>query len=152
MLGREQILAMVPHQYGMCLWDEVLQWDADSVQVRASNHRHDDHPLRRNGQLHAIHLCEYGAQAMAVHGGLRARSSGQPAQPGMLVSLRDVQLHIARLDDLSGDLVATAQVLVEAPGSQQYVFHIHHGQQLIASGRAAVMLQLPASAPSPSKE
>lgn len=143
MIGREEILALVPHQYGMCLWDEVLDWDAGRVRVRAHNHRDPAHPLRHGGQLHAIHLCEYGAQAMAVHGGLRARESGGRAPAGMLVALRDMQLHVARIDDLPGALEATARVLVEAEGSQQYAFEIHHDGQLLAAGRAAVMLQLP---------
>ena len=30
------------------------------------------------GRLHAVHLCEYGAQAMAVHGGLRATPAAAP--------------------------------------------------------------------------
>jgi predicted hotdog family 3-hydroxylacyl-ACP dehydratase len=143
MIGRDEILAMVPHQYGMCLWDEVLQWDQGSVQLRADNHRDVAHPLRRDERLHAIHLCEYGAQAMAVHGGLRARERGGAAAPGVLVALRDVQLHLARIDDLTGPLQATAEVLVEGEASQQYAFRIHHGDQLLAEGRAAVMLQLP---------
>lgn len=141
MLTREDILSMIPHQGGMCLWDRVLQWDEAGVQLQAGNHRDPDHPLRHDGQLGAIHLCEYGAQAMAVHGGLRARDHGGRAAPGVLVALRDVQLHVARLDDLPGMIEAHAQVLVEAETSQQYGFRILHEGQLLAEGRAAVMLQ-----------
>jgi len=91
--------------------------------------------------LRAIHLCEYGAQAMAVHGGLRARAAGGAARPGLLVALRGVQLHVARIDDLPGALECEAEVLVEAEASQQYGFRIHHAGLLLAEGRAAVMLQ-----------
>lgn len=143
MLGREEILRLVPHQGDMCLWDEVLGWSDQDITLRASNHRAGAHPLRSDNQLRAIHLCEYGAQAMAVHGGLRGRARGGEVVPGVLVALRDVQLHVARIDDLPGELEATAQVLVEAEGSQQYVFRIHHRGQLLAEGRAAVMLRLP---------
>ena len=73
MLAREDILQRVPHQGDMCLWDEVLAWTATDIVLRARNHRDPAHPLRSDGRLRAIHLCEYGAQAMAVHGGLRAR-------------------------------------------------------------------------------
>jgi predicted hotdog family 3-hydroxylacyl-ACP dehydratase len=141
MLTREDILSMIPHQGGMCLWDRVLRWDETSVQLQAGNHRDPEHPLRHGGQLGAIHLCEYGAQAMAVHGGLRARDHGGRAAPGVLVALRDVQLHVARLDDLPGMIEAHAQVLVEAETSQQYGFRLLHEGQLLAEGRAAVMLQ-----------
>ncbi|WP_313400748.1 phosphotransferase [Stenotrophomonas sp.] len=143
MLGRDEILQLVPHQGGMCLWDEVVAWSAQEITLRASNHRDALHPLRHGDQLAAIHLCEYGAQAMAVHGGLRGRERGGAVQPGVLVALRDVQLQVARLDDLAGPLEASAWVLVEGEGSQQYAFRIHHQGQLVAEGRAAVMLQLP---------
>lgn len=140
MLGREQILRLVPHQGGMCLWDEVVDWTPQDIRLRAFNHRDPHHPLRSAGRLRAIHLCEYGAQAMAVHGGLRAAGA---VTPGVLVALRDVQLQVAHIDGLPGALEAVAQVLAEAPGSQQYAFRIHHAGQMLAEGRAAVMLQLP---------
>ncbi|PZU22076.1 MAG: phosphotransferase [Stenotrophomonas sp.] len=143
MPGREEILKLVPHQGSMCLWDEVVDWSAQDITLRAFNHRDVLHPLRSDNQLRAIHLCEYGAQAMAVHGGLRGRERGGAVVPGVLVALRDVQLHVARIDDLPDALEATAQVLAEGEGSQQYSFRIHHRDQLLAEGRAAVMLQLP---------
>ena len=143
MIGRDEILGLVPHQGAMCLWDEVVGWDAGQVRLRATNHRAPAHPLRSGGRLHAVHLCEDGAQAMAVHGGLRARESGGRAAAGVLVALRGVALHVARIDDLEGPLEAHAHVLVEGEGSQQYAFEIHHAGVLLAQGRAAVMLQLP---------
>lgn len=143
MLGREEILMLVPHQGSMCLWDEVVSWSEQDIALRAFNHRDATHPLRSGDQLRAIHLCEYGAQAMAVHGGLRGRERGGAVVPGVLVALRDVQLHVARIDDLADALQATAQVLAEGEGSQQYTFRIQHRDQLLAEGRAAVMLQLP---------
>jgi predicted hotdog family 3-hydroxylacyl-ACP dehydratase len=145
MIGRTQIEALIPHKGSMCLWDEVLQWDARSIRLHAFNHVDPTHPLRSHDQLRAVHLCEYGAQAMAVHGGLRAGESGGVAQPGMLVALRGVELHVARIDDLAGAIECQAQVLVEGEGSQQYAFRIVHGQVLLAEGRAAVMLQAPVS-------
>jgi predicted hotdog family 3-hydroxylacyl-ACP dehydratase len=141
MLSREQIEALIPHKGGMCLWDEVVAWDARSIRLFARNHSNPAHPLRSNGQLRAVHLCEYGAQAMAVHGGLRAQREGGQARPGLLVALRGVQLHVARLDQLPGALGCEAEVLVEGEGSQQYAFRIHHAGTLLAEGRAAVVLQ-----------
>jgi len=136
----DQIAALIPHQGAMCLWDEVLEWDAARIRLRAQRHRDADHPLRSHGQLRAVHLCEYGAQAMAVHGGLRARASGGAAAPGVLVALRGVQLFVARIDDLPGALECEAEVVLESPGSQQYAFRIRHAGTLLAEGRAAVML------------
>ncbi|GAB3382271.1 phosphotransferase [Lysobacter fragariae] len=141
MIDRAEILQLIPHQGAMCLWDEVIDWNATRIHLRAWNHRDSGHPLRSDGQLRAVHLCEYGAQAMAVHGGLRAREGGGSAKPGVLVALRGVELHVGRIDNLDGDLHCEAQVLVEGEDSQQYSFHIHHGDTLLAQGRAAVMLQ-----------
>ena len=136
---RDQIAALIPHQGEMCLWDEVVGWDATHVRLRAQRHRDVHHPLRSGGQLRALHLCEYGAQAMAVHGGLRARAAGATAVPGLLVALRGVQLHVARIDDLPGALDVEAEVLVESDSGCQYAFRITHQGTLLAEGRAAVL-------------
>ncbi len=142
LIGRDVILSLVPHQGDMCLWDEVLAWDARSIRMRAANHRDPSHPLRSKGQLRAVHLCEYGAQAMAVHGGLLARADGGRAKPGLLVALRAVDLHVARIDDLPADLTCDAEMLTDGDSSWQYAFRITHDAQLLAEGRAAVVLQL----------
>ncbi|HLM52464.1 MAG TPA: phosphotransferase [Pseudoxanthomonas sp.] len=141
MIGRDRIEAMIPHKGGMCLWDEVASWDAQRIVLRARSHVDLAHPLRSRGRLRAVHLCEYGAQAMAVHGGLRASESGGSAAPGLLVALRGVELHVDRIDELGGPLECEAQVLVEGEGSQQYQFRISHAGVLLAQGRAAVMLR-----------
>ncbi|WP_149195291.1 phosphotransferase [Luteimonas suaedae] len=139
-VGRDGIQALIPHHGAMCLWDEVLDWDARCIRLRADNHRDPAHPLRSDGRLHALHLCEYGAQAMAVHGGLRARERGDTAPPGLLVALRAVRLHVARVDRLPGALEGEAEALAETAASQQYAFRIVHAGTLLAEGRAAVML------------
>ena len=140
MIDRAHILRLIPHQGDMCLWDAVPAWDDARIRLVAHTHRDAAHPLRSNGLLRAVHLCEYGAQAMAVHGGLRGEATGQPARPGVLVALRGVTLHVARIDDLPGALECEAEVLVEADASQQYAFRITHAGTLLAEGRAAVML------------
>lgn len=130
---------LIPHQGGMCLLEHVLSWNQTQIVLTTSTHRRDDNPLRDNGRLRALHLCEYGAQAMAVHGALLAQAEGGSAPPGVLVSLRDVKLTV---DDLSGcdqDLVVQAECLHAGQGSMQYRFVITHANDEIASGRAAVI-------------
>ncbi|MBP6750823.1 MAG: phosphotransferase [Xanthomonadaceae bacterium] len=141
MIDRDAIEAMIPHKGAMCLWDEALEWDARSVRLRSLGHRDPAHPLRSDGRLRAVHLCEYGAQAMAVHGGLRGAATNAAPKAGFLVALRDVRLHVARVDDLTDALECEAEVLAESESSQQYAFRISHAGRLIAEGRAAVMLQ-----------
>lgn len=141
MIDRDAIEAMIPHKGAMCLWDAVTDWDERRIRLLGRSHRDPDNPLRRGGRLNAVHLCEYGAQAMAVHGGVLGAATGGTARAGMLVALRDVRLSVARIDDLPGELVCEAELLADSPVSQQYVFRVLHGDQVIAEGRAAVMLQ-----------
>lgn len=139
-LDRIDIATLVPHQGAMCLWQRVLDFDAASVRVITTSHRDALNPLRSDGVLRAIHLCEYGAQAMAVHGGLLAREGATP-RAGFLVALRGVQIQRVRIDDLPGELHGHAELLMQSDTSQQYAFRIEHAGTLIAEGRAAVMLQ-----------
>lgn len=130
---------LIPHRDAMALLDRVLAWDNDEIHATAVSHRHVDNPLRSDGRLRAVHLCEYGAQAMAVHGGLLAERDGGVAAPGMLVSLRAVQLRVARIDDLAGDLDVYAQKLLGGEAGWQYAFRIEHRSHVLAQGRAAVI-------------
>ena len=142
------IAGLIPHAGSMCLLERVVEWTPERVTLATETHRSHDNPLRSGGRLRAIHLCEYGAQAMAVHGGLVARAAGETAQPGLLVSLRDVRLLVEYVDDLPGELVVEATRLHAAPGSWQYRFRVLHAGEELVSGRAAVMLRPgPARAP-----
>ncbi len=137
---RDAILTLVPHAGAMCLWNTAQAFDSHRVRVTTQGHRDPAHPLRgADGRLHAVHLCEYGAQAAAVHGGLRARAAGSTARPGLLVALRGVVLHCARIDDLPGPLEGEAELLIDADAGWQYAFRITHQGRLLAEGRVAVM-------------
>ena len=140
MVERIDIATLVPHQGAMCLWRDVVGHDARHVRLRTASHRDPANPLRSGDRLRALHLCEYGAQAMAVHGGLLGRDSGEPVRAGMLVALRGVDLRVARIDDLPGELEGEATLLANGAGSQQYAFRILHAGTLLAEGRAAVVL------------
>ena len=130
---------LIPHQGAMCLLDDVVDWTESRIHARSDSHRRADNPLRSDGRLRAVHLCEYGAQAMAVHGGLVARASGGVASPGFLVSLRAVELAVTRIDDLPGPLDVHAEKLLGDENGWQYAFRIEHAGALLAQGRAAVL-------------
>jgi len=132
---------LIPHAGAMCLLDEVMDWDTMHLHARSASHRRADNPLRANGMLHAVNLCEYAAQAMAVHGALRAREAGGMARPGFLVALRDVELQVERIDDLPGRLQVHVECLLTMADSLQYAFRVEHRGSLLATGRAAVMLR-----------
>lgn len=142
-ISRETLAALIPHQGTMCLLERVIEWDADRILLATATHRSENNPLRAHGRLRALHLCEYGAQAMAVHGGLLARAAGSSAHPGMLVSLREVRLHRDFIEELPGELEIEARRLLQTPGSWQYEFTARHARTLLAQGRAAVMVRAP---------
>ncbi|MGH8146056.1 MAG: phosphotransferase [Rhodanobacteraceae bacterium] len=141
MLPKADWQHLIPHAGTMCLLDEVVEWDAKHLHARSASHHRADNPLRADGALHAVNLCEYAAQAMAVHGALREREAGGTARPGYLVALRDVTLHVERIDDLPGSLQVHVECLLAMVDSLQYAFRIEHHGTLLASGRAAVMLR-----------
>jgi predicted hotdog family 3-hydroxylacyl-ACP dehydratase len=79
---------LVPHAGEMCLLTRIVNVGERDIECVTDSHRSASNPLRRDGSLAAFHLAEYGAQAMAAHGGLkdpRAKERG-----GMLVSIRDL--------------------------------------------------------------
>jgi predicted hotdog family 3-hydroxylacyl-ACP dehydratase len=130
---------LLPHRDAMCLLDNVVAWDDSGIHVRATSHRDLDNPLRSDGILRSVHLCEYGAQAMAIHGGLLAQRDGRVAAPGLLVSLRAVKLHVACIHDLAHELDVYATKLLDSGTSWQYEFRIEHRAAPLAQGRAAVI-------------
>lgn len=140
MLAKTDFIDLIPHAGDMCLLDGVVAWDDTSIHATSVSHVLDTHPLRGEHGLHAVHLAEYGAQAMAVHGALRAREQGETEpRPGMLVSLRGVKLATDRVDTLPGTLHVRAQCLIADDTGAQYTFQIEHEGVEIASGRAAVI-------------
>ena len=141
MLSKADWAHLIPHAGTMCLLDEVVDWDATRLHARSDSHRRADNPLRADGTLHAVNLCEYAAQAMAVHGGLREREAGAAARPGFLVALRDVALRVGRIDELPGKLQVHVECLLAMADSLHYAFRVEHRGNVLATGRAAVMLQ-----------
>lgn len=139
MIAREEILGLIPHQGAICLLDAVISWDARQLLAASLAHRSPSNPLRLDGRLRAVTLCEYGAQAMAAHGGLLARAEGRRGVPGLLVSLREVAFHVDYLDDLPGELLVHAERLHATDVSWQYRFRVTHEGTPLAEGRAAVL-------------
>jgi predicted hotdog family 3-hydroxylacyl-ACP dehydratase len=166
-LDRSWIERHIPHRGSMCLLDEVIEWDAQHIRCRSGTHRLPDHPLRSQGRLGVACGIEYAAQAMAVHGallgGALASSSGADGAPrsgavagaagaagaaakdrpeaGFLASLRDVRLHVLRLDDVAADLICEAVLVAGDDGSALYEFALRSEAQpqRFLSGRATVI-------------
>lgn len=134
------IRTLIPHAEKMCLLESVEDWGEDWVVCLSSTHKREDNPLKRNGELSVVHAMEYGAQAMAVHGGLLAKKNNRPIAPGYLVALRNAQFFVPRLDTLDGDLRIKATCVMSGSGSLMYKFELSAGSTKVAAARATVMI------------
>lgn len=138
---RRELAQLIPHRDAMCLLEHVDTYDADSIVCRAVNHRDPAHPLRSGGRLPALMGIEYGAQAMAVHGGLLSRDAGAgTAAPGFLAAVRGVTLHVDRLDDVDGDLLVRAVAVHHDQRLLTYDFALSADERLLVEGRVTVAL------------
>jgi len=131
----------------MCLLDGVESWDEENIQCRASSHRAEDNPLRAHGRLGAACGIEYAAQAMAVHGALLAPPEIAAPKSGFLVSVRGVQVHVARLDDILEDLTVQASRIMSNENNILYQFSVSAAGRLLLEGRAAVVTNADALLP-----
>lgn len=134
----KRIRDLVPHQGAMCLLEEVLQWDENTIACRAVSHRDPANPLRSGGALSAVMGVEYAAQAVAVHGGL-SRKAEKPKK-GYLAALRDVECLVERLDTEPDDLIVRATRVAAESGRLLYDFRVESGGRELLKGRLSVVL------------
>ena len=140
-INKAEIRTLIPHSGLMCLLDKVTQWDDRSIVCLTDTHRDPANPLRRDGRLSALHAFEYGAQAAAVHGGLRARAVGATAPPGYLAALRDAHLHATHLDHITSPLRVCASRLFGSSVDTVYECRVSGDDILLADGRITIMLR-----------
>jgi len=138
-INKAEIRTLIPHSDLMCLLDEVLHWDDRVIVCITNTHRDPVNPLRREGCLAAVHAFEYGAQAAAVHGGLRARLAGSTAAPGYLAALRDGRLYVSRLDEIHLPLRICATRLFGDRANTVYECSISAATVVIAEGRVIIV-------------
>ena len=141
------IARRIPHAGRMCLLDRLLAWSPQSIVCEATGHTATDHPLRSASGLLAPAAIEYAAQAMALHGALIHEAQADPGAgptPGFLASVRGVQLHVPRLDTLTGRACMVRAERLAGEGQHiLYRFTVHAGARPVAEGRAAVVLNTP---------
>lgn len=138
-MNKAQIRNLIPHAGTMCLLDTVTTWDTDSITCQSMTHRDSANPLRRHHRLAALHAFEYGAQALAIHGGLLAKTAGCEAPAAYLAALRDAKLHVSRLDDIPTPLEITAQKLVGREGNAIYGIEVSTKNTRLASANVTII-------------
>lgn len=135
--GFDEIDALIPHSGDMCLWDSVLAFDEQNIQCRTARHLDEHHPLKEDGVLSKIHLIEFGAQSIAIHGGLQAKQQDAP-KLGYLASVKNVEF--GEFDQTTPFLFVQATQLMADDQSKLYQFEVTDQQQRpLCSGRALVI-------------
>lgn len=140
-IDRAQIQSLIPHSGTMCLLDRVVEWDEDSICCSTDTHKSELNPLRKDRRLSAIHGFEYGAQATAVHGGLRAQRTGATVPPGYLAAIRDGALYVDYLDDLTSSLLVRARRLFGESVNTVYEIELSSEGRSLLQARVSIVLR-----------
>lgn len=130
-----QIEQLIPHAGRMSLIERIDSWDNHCIQCSTDSHRQPDHPLRCNGNLSALQLLEYGAQCIAIHGGLLAGGS----RPGFLAAIKNAHFYIEMLDNIQTQLTIRATSEIQHSNGAIYQFTVSAGQKLLLEAHATVM-------------
>lgn len=139
MIKHDELCSLIPHSDDMCLLDRVESWDENKIICFSHSHLLQENPLRRETSLSSIHVLEYAAQAMAVHGGLHDREQGKQMSEGYLAALRDVRLNLCELDQQKSELRIEANKILSQGGNMIYSFTVSSAELTLASGRATVV-------------
>ena len=139
MIGHDEICGLIPHDDNMCLLDRVTEWDGATIVCESSSHLLQDNPLRTSAGLSSVSLIEYGAQSMAVHGGLIARQKGGVINKGYLAVLRDVSFERLDVCEITSKITIMAEKLMSQNGNMVYQFCVSTNGECIVQGRAMIV-------------
>jgi len=141
MIDRDTLCGLIPHAGAMCLLDSVINWNETEISCLSETHSKSENPLRSANILSSVMLIEYGAQAMAVHGGLLAREQQSKLSGGYLAALRNIKVVEGDMSAIEGPLRIDAKQMMAQGGSMIYEFSIkiNSNNELLASGRATVI-------------
>lgn len=142
-LDKDKIEALIPHSGGMCLLEKVISYSESAIICETSSHLLLDNPLKINGKLSKMHLIEYGAQAIAIHGGLIEKQSLNNLlllpKIGYITLIKSVTW--GRFDSLTAKLTIKATVQIMDERVKRYDFSVMDFDQLeICSGNVMVVL------------
>lgn len=139
MIKHNELCSLIPHSFDMCLLDRVEFWDKDKIICHSNSHLLATNPLRREDSLSSVHLLEYAAQAMAVHGSLHNRERGLQMTEGYLAALRDVNINLCELNKIQTELRIEANNILSQGGNMIYAFTVSSAETEMVSGRATVI-------------
>lgn len=94
----DEIATLIPHGRGMSMISEVVAWDANTIHCRSDRLSEPENPLSENGELTAIVLIEYAAQAAAVHGALLNSALGEN-RPAYIGAVKNIELFVQQANN-----------------------------------------------------
>lgn len=146
-LDRHAICERLPHGDAMVMLDAVTRWNADTILCETRRHVDAANPLRSQDSLHASAGIEFAAQAIALHGLLKARPGGNVRQ-AVIAGLKKVEWTHQRLDDAGDMLTVRATASSQLGDGAHYYFEIADASDaVIVSGEALVMFATGDAAP-----
>jgi predicted hotdog family 3-hydroxylacyl-ACP dehydratase len=137
-LQHDEIARLLPHKGAMCLLDNALDCNAESIRCLADAAR-PGHPLRDAAGVSVVHGVEYGAQAAALHQ-MITRPELRGATGGMLLQMRNVEFSADYLDRLPQPLTITARCAMASSELARYFFAIHSANVLASQGELTLKL------------
>lgn len=133
---------LIPHSGEMCLWQEVIAFDNEKIHCATNSHLSPTNPLKVNGELSPVNLIEYGAQAIAIHGGLLAltQAGDQASQPtmGYIASLKKIRFF--EFNASTSKLFVDAMQLSADEAAKLYTFEVSDAEnRKVCEGNVLVM-------------
>lgn len=141
LINRQQLCDLIPHEGGMCLLDSVESWSEEQIICASSTHHKKDNPLTDGKRLDCVNAIEYGAQAVAIHGGLLAKQkNGEIPRSGFLVQVKALEFVDCDLSALPGALNILARKLHFEKSSMLYTINIKHNHHQLMQGRIMIFI------------
>lgn len=136
-LSKKEIEALIPHAGNMCLLDQVLSFSDSEIVCQTQTHLASDNPLKGSKGLSKIHLIEYGAQTVAIHGGLIEGSEKQP-RIGYIAMVKSVKW--GEFNPATEFLTVNSQLEMADESTKLYAFKISDAEcNEVCSGRVMVV-------------
>lgn len=138
-MDRAAIAATIPHGAGMCMLDQLLQWDSQSIVCVSSAHHRPENPLLQRGSLHTACLVEWCAQAAALHTSLQGEGAalGGLAYLGSIKQLQLLQRFVA---DDSEQLHIEARCEASQAAGAIYGITARDGENILIQGRIVLVV------------
>ena len=124
----------------MCLLDEAVRWDANTIECRAVSHRDRRIRCARADSWPQCTRSNTQRRRWRCTAHWFPLAADRPSRPGYIGAVRAVQLHAARLDEAAEALTIRVERLAGDASHVLYAFTVCAGERALAEGRISVAL------------